>query len=167
MEQNTESVPRSGTVVPAVSDATPSSRSRLRAGVLGIFLGAFGIHRFYLGYTTIGIIQLVLTLMSFGFVGLWGVVEGILILAGVISKDVHGRTLEFDGDTVAGETNPGVREPRSRLVAAILAFFLGAWGIHRFYLGYTKIGLLQLSMTLAGLAITVLCEIVVAWRLLS
>lgn len=30
------------------------------------------------------------------------------------------------------------------LVAALLAFFLGVFGIHRFYLGYTEQGLMQL-----------------------
>ena len=28
-------------------------KSKIVAGLLGVFLGAFGIHRFYLGYTTI------------------------------------------------------------------------------------------------------------------
>lgn len=64
----------------------PQPKSKIAAGLLGIFLGGLGIHRFYLGYTTIGIIQLVLTVLlgvfTFGLVGLWGVVEGIMILAG-------------------------------------------------------------------------------------
>jgi apolipoprotein N-acyltransferase len=33
---------------------------------------------------------------------------------------------------------------KSMLVAALLAFFLGVFGIHRFYLGYTEQGLMQL-----------------------
>jgi hypothetical protein len=64
----------------------PQPKSRIAAGLLGIFLGGLGIHRFYLGYTTIGIIQVVLTVVlgifTFGLVGLWGVIEGIMILAG-------------------------------------------------------------------------------------
>jgi len=50
----------------------------MTAGLLGIFLGALGVHRFYLGYTTIGIIQLVLCCT--GISGIWGLIEGILIL---------------------------------------------------------------------------------------
>ena len=64
----------------------PQPKSRLVAGLLGIFLGGLGIHRFYLGYTTIGIVQILLTVFvgvfTFGLVGLWGLVEGIMIFAG-------------------------------------------------------------------------------------
>lgn len=66
-------------------------RSRWVAGILGVFLGALGIHRFYLGYTRIGIIQIVLTMFTGGTAGLWGFVEGILILAGIWGEDVYGR----------------------------------------------------------------------------
>ena len=38
------------------------AKSKLAAGLLGIFLGALGIHRFYLGYNAIGVIQLILGL---------------------------------------------------------------------------------------------------------
>ena len=64
----------------------PQPKSRLVAGLLGIFLGGLGIHRFYLGYTTIGIVQILLTvflgIFTFGLVALWGFVEGIMIFAG-------------------------------------------------------------------------------------
>jgi TM2 domain-containing membrane protein YozV len=64
---------------------------------LGIFLGGLGVHRFYLGYNGIGLIQLLLALLSCGF-GLivtcvWGLVEGILILAGKIDRDANGQPL--------------------------------------------------------------------------
>ena len=71
-------------------------KSKIAAGLLGIFLGGLGIHRFYLGYTKIGVIQLVLTvvlgLFTLGLVGLWGVVEGIMILAGssYFQRDANG-----------------------------------------------------------------------------
>ncbi|WP_346926147.1 TM2 domain-containing protein [uncultured Arthrobacter sp.] len=61
-------------------------KSKIVAGLLGIFLGGLGIHRFYLGFTKIAVIQLILTLvlgaLTFGIVALWGVVEGIMIIAG-------------------------------------------------------------------------------------
>ena len=50
------------------------------AGILGILLGAYGVHKFYLGYTNAGIIQLVLTIFTCGIGGIVGLVEGIIYL---------------------------------------------------------------------------------------
>lgn len=51
----------------SVAEATEGgSKSRITALVLCFFLGALGIHRFYLGYTGIGVLYL-LTLGLFGF----------------------------------------------------------------------------------------------------
>ena len=44
----------------------PNAKSKLVAGLLGIFLGSLGIHRFYLGYVGIGILQIVVTIVTFG-----------------------------------------------------------------------------------------------------
>ena len=81
-----------------VALAGAGEKSKLVAGLLGIFLGAFGIHRFYLGFTVIGVIQLLLTLtvgwFTCGAPGLWGFVEGILILVGTINRDSQGRPLK-------------------------------------------------------------------------
>lgn len=57
-------------------------KSKMVAGILGILLGGFGVHRFYLGYTSIGIIQIVVTIVTCGIGAIWGVIEGILILVG-------------------------------------------------------------------------------------
>ncbi|TBW20877.1 TM2 domain-containing protein [Arcanobacterium bovis] len=57
------------------------ARSRLVAGLLGIFLGGFGVHRFYLGYSKIGILQIVVTILTLGVGSLWGFIEGIIIIA--------------------------------------------------------------------------------------
>ncbi len=76
-------------------------RSRLVAGLLGIFLGSLGIHNFYLGYTTKAVVQLLITLIggmltcglaSIG-VGIWSFVEAILIFTGNISCDGDGMPL--------------------------------------------------------------------------
>lgn len=72
---------------------TSGLKSKMAAGLLGIFLGGFGIHNFYLGYTTRGIIQLVLTVCSCGIGSIWGFIEGILILCGNINTDADGNPL--------------------------------------------------------------------------
>ncbi|WP_435298693.1 NINE protein [Timonella sp. A28] len=61
-----------------------NQKSKVVAGILGILLGVFGVHNFYLGNTGKAIAQLLITLLSFGalaFVSfVWGLIEGILIL---------------------------------------------------------------------------------------
>ncbi len=63
---------------------TPSTprqeNKKVVAGVLGILLGGFGIHKFILGYTQEGIIQLVITLVTCGLGSLIGFIEGIIYL---------------------------------------------------------------------------------------
>ncbi len=41
-------------------------------------------------------------------------------------------------------------QQKSMILAAVLAFFLGTLGVHNFYLGYTKAGIAQLSLTVLG-----------------
>lgn len=70
-----------------------SRRNRWVAGALGILLGAMGVHRFYLGFTGIGIVQLMLGVFTLGTVsGVWGFIEGILCFCGAMT-DVDGRPL--------------------------------------------------------------------------
>ncbi|MDN5600452.1 MAG: NINE protein [Brachybacterium sp.] len=71
------------------------AQSRLVVGLLGIFLGGFGVHRFLLGYTTIGIIQIAVTVFTCGIGAWWGLIEGIMVLAKSPSfeRDAHGRPL--------------------------------------------------------------------------
>lgn len=73
----------------------PLAKSRVVAGLLGIFLGGFGIHRFYLGFTTIGVVQIAVTIVTCGIGAIWGFVEGILYLvgAGGFTTDADGRPL--------------------------------------------------------------------------
>ena len=56
------------------------SEKKLIAGILGIILGVFAVHKFYLGYTKEGIIQIVLTFVTFGFASIIGLIEGIIYL---------------------------------------------------------------------------------------
>ena len=65
------------------NSTTPSTppagaEKKLVAGLLGILLGGFGVHKFYLGYTKEGIIQILLSFVCVG--GIIGLVEGIIYL---------------------------------------------------------------------------------------
>ena len=53
-------------------------KSKVAAGLLGILLGSLGIHKFYLGYTSEGIIMLVVTIVGSLLVGLGPVVMGVI-----------------------------------------------------------------------------------------
>lgn len=71
-------------------------KSKVAAGLLALFLGALGIHRFYLGYTGIGVAMLLITVLSLGvlapIVALWALVQAIVIFCGGM-KDSQGRVL--------------------------------------------------------------------------
>lgn len=58
----------------------PGAEKKLIAGILGILLGGLGIHKFYLGYTQTGIIQLVIGIVTCGAAGILGLIEGIIYL---------------------------------------------------------------------------------------
>jgi hypothetical protein len=63
----------------SAKDASSESKggeSQLIALILAIFLGGLGVHRFYLGYIGIGVIQL----LTAGGCGIWALIDIILIL---------------------------------------------------------------------------------------
>ena len=68
------------------------------AMLLAFFLGTLGIHNFYLGYTTKGIIQLVLTITVIGiFVsGPWALIDFIMLImrSGSYATDAQGQPLQ-------------------------------------------------------------------------
>ncbi len=82
--------------VPVPFAAMRPRRSRTVAGVLGILLGPFGIHRYYLGYSGVGTLMLCITLFTCGvgavLTGVWGIIEGILCLVGAMT-DADGQPL--------------------------------------------------------------------------
>ncbi len=72
-------------------------KSKIAAGLLGIFLGGLGIHNFYLGFTGKATTQLILGLLSLvtcGITGIvsaiWGLVEGIALLTSSYATDANG-----------------------------------------------------------------------------
>ena len=61
-----------------MSDKPPGAEKKIVAGILGILLGGLGIHKFYLGYTKEGVIQLILGFLCVG--SIIGLIEGIIYL---------------------------------------------------------------------------------------
>ena len=57
------------------------------------------------------------------------------------------------------KVNVGEKKIKSKLTAILLCFFLGGLGIHRFYLGYTLIGFIQL-LTFGGFLIWVIIDFI-------
>ena len=61
---------------------------KIAAGICGILIGAFGVHKFILGYTTEGVIMLLVSLvagiftcgLSAGVMAIIGLIEGIIYL---------------------------------------------------------------------------------------
>jgi len=78
-------------------DQPCSTRSKVAAGVLGILLGGLGVHNFYLGFTSRGVAQLLISVLSCGILSpisaIWGLIEGILILMGDRPFDADGLPL--------------------------------------------------------------------------
>lgn len=89
---------------PLKTPAMPGAKSKIAAGLLGIFLGGWGVHNFYLGYTGKAVAQLCITLgvivlsvITCGIASplavispIWGLIEGIMVLTGSISTDANG-----------------------------------------------------------------------------
>lgn len=56
------------------------SEKKTTAGILGILLGSFGVHKFYLGYQKEGLIQIGITIVTCGVASIIGFIEGIIYL---------------------------------------------------------------------------------------
>jgi TM2 domain-containing membrane protein YozV len=61
-------------------------KSKIIAGLLALFLGSLGIHRFYLGHNNIGVAMLLITVLTCGWggiiTGIWAFIDMILIFTG-------------------------------------------------------------------------------------
>ncbi|MFF1303098.1 TM2 domain-containing protein [Streptomyces sp. NPDC058307] len=66
-----------------------SDKSKVIAGILQLTLGTLGVGRFYLGNVGMGLAQL----FTCGGLGVWSLIDGILLLTGNDHTDEHGRIL--------------------------------------------------------------------------
>jgi TM2 domain-containing membrane protein YozV len=75
---------------------TNPPRSKMTAALLAFFLGAIGAHRFDLGNNGMGMVMLLASVLSLGFLAplivLWSLIEMIIILTGGM-RDAQGRVL--------------------------------------------------------------------------
>lgn len=82
-----------------MSDKPAGADKKIAAGICGILLGALGIHKFILGYTTQGIIMLLVSVLTLGLgafiMGIIGLIEGIIYLtksdADFVATYVNGK----------------------------------------------------------------------------
>ncbi len=69
---------------PSKSALKEAASKKLAAGLCAILLGGLGIHKFILGFTTPGVIMLLVSVLTCGFaspvIGIIGLIEGILYL---------------------------------------------------------------------------------------
>jgi TM2 domain-containing membrane protein YozV len=122
-----------------------------RVAILAFYFGVFGVHRFYTRRPILGVLQL----LTFGGLGIWALIDLVLILCGWC-RDGTGQPITQWG-------YPSSPSEKRLLPAFLLCAFFGVLGIHRFYVGKIGTGLLQL-FTLGGLGLWALIDqFILAW----
>ena len=124
---------------PFVDTAGRSDRSQGVTFLLAAFLGHFGVDRFYLGDNGMAILKL----CTCGGCGIWSMIDAIMTGMGT-RTDTFGRRLDRGPAYGVSQCSQGT--------AFILSWLLGIFGVDRFYLGYTGLGVLKLC-TLGGCGI--------------
>lgn len=89
--------PQCGQIVPPAARRCPhcgaylraSEKSRLAALLLCFFLGCLGVHRFYVGKIGTGLLQL----LTLGGLGIWAIVDFILIAVGESTDKLGNKVL--------------------------------------------------------------------------
>ena len=84
---------------PLYSDA---NSKKIMAGIFGILLGALGIHKFILGYTTEGIIYLLITFLT------CGIGAGVMQIIGLVEEILERQVLDLMSDTTLETARTGV-----------------------------------------------------------
>ena len=113
--------------------------------LLAMFLGSFGIHRFYVGKVGTGILML----FTFGGYGIWTLIDYIIVLTDGFT-DSEGRVISRN-QQIQPESDCNF------IPAFFLCAFLGLLGAHRFYTGKYLTAILMI-ITFGGLGIWILID---------
>ena len=83
-----------------MSTENVSEKSFVATLILCLLLGGFGVHRFYVGKIGTGVAMI----FTFGGLGIWVLVDFILICIGSF-RDIEGRIVKYQRVTVNGQAN--------------------------------------------------------------
>lgn len=115
--------------------------------LLLLFLGGFGVHKFYVRRTLGGIVMLILNITIIGAIIsliLW-IIDFIQLLRGNF-KDVEGKCIKIENYDTENRANNYEVSTKSGIVCLLLSLKLGIFGVHRFYAGKIGSGIIMLLL---------------------
>jgi TM2 domain-containing membrane protein YozV len=91
IDVNSSSCYRCGARQPALVPTGKTDKRILPAAILSFFFGMFGVHRFYVGKTGTGILQI----LTLGGLGIWWMIDFVMIVIGSFTDKEGNRITEW------------------------------------------------------------------------